>query len=432
MYLYEYRNLTTAFGMTLCYLLLIVQMGSMTALIRRNRKETMLWTIPSFLITLFLLVLMLHDDTDRMSKSQMIFLLSAVAYTIWLTFVTVKTCRTMISNDSIKESIDHLPSGIGFSEKNGLVLLANDCMERICYELTGSDFQDANAFWRQISDGAVSKNVQKLQTESVPAYQTADGTVWSLERKQLHCAGKEIFQYTATDTTLLYQMSEKIQKNNEELTRLNGRLRQYGKNLEEYVKNRELLELKMKIHDKMGQALLATRIWLLQNTTDREKYSSNEKSLQEILRQWELVIALMKKENEPVQDENTWRYVTEAADFAGVKLSLEGKLPKNPDTMHLFVEAAAEALTNAVRHGNADTFFIRIQYTDRKMHCRFTNNGNIPTQPVTESGGLASLRTRIEKAGGRMQVKTEPCFSLEFDLPEGEINESSKCSDCGR
>lgn len=408
-----------AFVMALCYLLLIVQMGSMMTMIQTGKKQkTLLWTVPPFLLTMLLLLVLLCADS--ITGKMVFFLIPAIIYTIWLFLWTGKTSRTTINNNSIKESIDSLPSGIGFSEKDGLVLLANDCMERISYELTGCDYQDADRFWRQLWEGAVRANVQKLQAGSTLAFQTSDGKVWSLEKKELTYNGKEIFQYTATDTTLLYQISEKVQKNNEELTRMNARLQQYGRDMEEYVKSRELLDVKMRVHDKMGQALLATRIWLSKNVSGQENKTGDEKDVQEILKQWKFVTTLMKKESEPQRQEDTWHYITEAADFAGVKLSVEGSFPKNSDTMKLFVEAAAEALTNAVRHGNATDFFVYILHEEKEMHCRFTNNGKVPDQQITESGGLGTLRMRLERAGGRMRVSVTPCFSLEIDLPEGE------------
>ena len=242
-------------------------------------------------------------------------------------------------------------------------------------------------------------------------------------KKQLDCNGEEIFQYTATDTSILYQMSVKWKKNNEELLHMNDRLRQYGNDIGELVRNREILDAKMKIHDEMGQALLAIRAWLLQKSSndlnDEASMASRLESAQELLKRWEYVIALLKKEGEE-EVRNTWHYFTEAADFAGVRISLKGELPKDSKTVSLLVTVAAEALTNAVRHADADTLFIRIMHTKKEVCCSFKNNGKAPEHPVTEGGGLGALRMRIEKSGGRMQTDWQPCFSLNICLPEGE------------
>ena len=51
------------------------------------------------------------------------------------------------------------------------------------------------------------------------------------------------------------------------------------------------------------------------------------------------------------------------------------------------------------------------------MTAVFTNDGAAPETPVTEGGGLTSLRRRVEGAGGRMLVKSMPRFALTVELP---------------
>ena len=48
----------------------------------------------------------------------------------------------------------------------------------------------------------------------------------------------------------------------------------------------------------------------------------------------------------------------------------------------------------------------------------YTNNGKQPKQEIIEGGGLASLRERIERAGGIMTVQSLPFYSLTLTLPE--------------
>lgn len=442
MQLYELSDNVSSLLMALLYLFLLVQIGSSMGFVRRKKKEWLLLTLPIFLFTLLFLMILLYteesEQTDRtailpgfwnragrLPASAVIFLILLIGIcTVFLLLRIRKLYRTTINSNSIKESIDNLPTGLGFATADGLVLLANQCMERLCYEFTGSDFQDASVFWKKITVGDTQSGIQRISYRGAATCVTSDGRVWVLERKQLDCSGQEIFQYTATDTTILYQMSEKLKENNEELSRMNIRLCRYGNDMEELVRNREILEAKMKIHDEMGQALLATRAWLLHkpsgDMTDKAFANFYFELAQEILKRWEYVIALLQKEGEVGNGRNTWSYFTEAADFAGVRVSLEGELPKEPDTVRLLVTAAAEALTNAVRHANADTLLVRILYTNRELHCRFTNNGKIPERPVAEGGGLSALRMRIEKSGGKMQTDWKPCFSLNISLPKGE------------
>ena len=47
-----------------------------------------------------------------------------------------------------------------------------------------------------------------------------------------------------------------------------------------------------------------------------------------------------------------------------------------------------------------------------------TNNGRPPKGEVEESGGLLTLRHRVEDAGGSMQIQSLPVFRLTMVLPK--------------
>lgn len=46
----------------------------------------------------------------------------------------------------------------------------------------------------------------------------------------------------------------------------------------------------------------------------------------------------------------------------------------------------------------------------------FTNNGNPPESEIVEKGGLATLRSMVEAAGGTMEIGTENGFELRISL----------------
>lgn len=225
----------------------------------------------------------------------------------------------------------------------------------------------------------------------------------------LQVNGNKILQLTAVDTTQLYGLSSELQENNKKLKEMNGRLKQYSENIDEYVRNKEILEAKMRIHNEMGQALLSSRSYLLQESSVLQEA--------DILKQWNYVVALLKKESETKNPKNSWSYFVDAADAAGVKILMDGDIPKNEDVAKLIVSAATEALTNAVRHGGADELYVKLAKENGKIRITFTNNGQNPIGPVQEGGGLESLRLRLEEAGGSMTIETEPRFALTASVP---------------
>ena len=330
-------------------------------------------------------------------------------YTFYLFNLTWKSYQNSISRSSIKESIDNLPPGLRFSAPNGRILLANRRMEMLCRTITGADFQDAEMFWDYLTQEKNFKGTKRISSGDAPSFQLKDGTVWTFRQKVLQVNGNKILQLTAVDTTQLYGLSSELQENNKKLKEMNGRLKQYSENIDEYVRNKEILEAKMRIHNEMGQALLSSRSYLLQESSVLQEA--------DILKQWNYVVALLKKESETKNPKNSWSYFVDAADAAGVKILMDGDIPKNEDVAKLIVSAATEALTNAVRHGGADELYVKLAKENGKIRITFTNNGQNPIGPVQEGGGLESLRLRLEEAGGSMTIETEPRFALTASVP---------------
>ena len=102
----------------------------------------------------------------------------------------------------------------------------------------------------------------------------------------------------------------------------------------------------------------------------------------------------------------------EAANTIGVRLNVQGNLPEDTEIKNLFVSAAVEALTNAVRHGKATTLFIELHENSYCYKVVFRNDGQQPTAPIKEGGGLGSLRNKVQRANGEMSVLSQPAFQL--------------------
>ena len=85
----------------------------------------------------------------------------------------------------------------------------------------------------------------------------------------------------------------------------------------DFVRSREILEMKMQIHNEIGQALLATRAWL---------QSQEDGGESRLFKQWEAIIALMRAEAEPKQGKTDWEIFCRCTQAAGVEIRLDGKV----------------------------------------------------------------------------------------------------------
>ena len=413
--------------MTLLYLLSLIQIGCLIASFEGKTKYLVKYILPVFLLTFTELIFLRYVDKQIVvygelpSEKRWNWLFQFPAEAAWLmvliicifTFLSLyrilKYYRNSITVSSIKESIDNLPTGLSFSSPNGRILLANRKMEMLCHAVTGRDFQDAEQFWDILYKGFVSEDAERISEGNTPGIRLSDSTIWTFGKKILTVENHTVVQITAADTTELYELSEDLKENNRQLADMNIRLRQYGENIDSFVKSREVLEAKMRIHNEIGQALLASRSYLLHEAAPLQEA--------DILKRWDYIVSLLKKESAPQDFRRTWNYFADAADSAGVKITLEGELPDNEETVKMIVAAAAEALTNAVRHAGADELSIKLYESENKLEITFTNNGRRPSGEITEGGGLEALRLRLEEAGGSMKISARPHFVLNVTLP---------------
>ena len=236
-----------------------------------------------------------------------------------------------------------------------------------------------------------------------------DGTVRSFRRDTITIEGTPIVQLTAVDVTEPYRLTEKLREQNEALDEMNTRLRRYGENVDELVRKQALLDTKVRIHSEFGQALLAARRFLAQpEVADPEP----------LLSQWSKNIAMLRQSTVSNDGEQTLNELYEAARSVGIRIALDGQFPDSSKEKCLMVSAAAEALTNAVKHAGATELSIRLEETGQAYLATFTNNGRKPSGPITEGGGLGNLRKQIERAGGRMETAISPGFALIVNLPK--------------
>ena len=69
-------------------------------------------------------------------------------------FLQVRVLRryreTRLTPDTIRQTVDLLPTGLMVSEPDGTVLLANLSMTELCRKLTGELLSDAGRFWQYV------------------------------------------------------------------------------------------------------------------------------------------------------------------------------------------------------------------------------------------------------------------------------------------
>lgn len=346
-----------------------------------------------------------------------VLVITAVLAGVLASAVVREVClrRATLTRSAIKESLDHLTTGLCFYAENGRVLLVNHQMVRLCHAMLGSDLQNASAFWEALSGGTMQPGIMRLSMGNQPSFRLADQTVWTFSREEL----QGFYQITAADTTQLQELTEDLKQKNMALAALHLRLKAYEENVEALSRTKEQLHTKARIHNELGQVLLTTRRYL----TDPSRQQPAP------FARWERSIAMLRMEAEHTAEHPSLQMLIQTANTSGVAVEVDGKLPPQAETERLFLEAAAEALTNAVRHADARRLSIAFSETDSQYQVTFQNDGRVPENRITEGGGLSSLRRKIEMAGGTMCITCRGRYALTLSVPKQGGETCEACSD---
>ena len=321
--------------------------------------------------------------------------LSLTALSLFASFALWHKGKRQISPVSIKESCDHLPSALCFAWENGQPCLKNLKMDELSHLLTGGALLNANVFWETI--------------ESQPIVTLENGQTWSFERVRMEMNGKIVYQITGTNITEEARLQRELEEDNLRLKAMNRRLRQYGQDVQEATREKEILRAKTRVHDEIGHALLQTRQFLSGTQGDAES----------VCAAWRQNVRLLLGKYADERRVDTFGQLAHAARAIGVTIERRGVFPADGTENAQLVEAAAhECLTNLVRHAGGTRLEIIGEKTATGWSIRYLNNGDVPSGPIVEGSGLTALRARTEAAGGKMDIAHAPRFELTLTLPE--------------
>ena len=318
-----------------------------------------------------------------------------VALGIWISRKLFLASRRQISPVSIKESSDHLPCALCFAWENGQPCLKNYIMDELSHLLTGEALLNANAFWETIAHE--------------PIVTLSNGQTWSFERTRMALSGQSVYQITGTNITEKARLKRELERDNLRLEAMNRRLRQYGQEVQELTREKEILRAKTRVHDEIGHVLLQTRQFLSGARGDAES----------ICAEWRQNTHLLLGKYADEKPLDTFEQLSLAARAIGVTIERSGAFPEDgTENAHLIESAAHECLTNLVRHANGTRLEIFGEATANGWEIRYLNDGDVPSQPIVEGSGLSSLRAQVEAAGGAMAVEHAPRFRLTLILPQ--------------
>ena len=208
------------------------------------------------------------------------------------------------------------------------------------------------------------------------------------------------------DITEEYKLHQKLNGQNKKLKENNKKILLSIDNIEKLEKEKNLLKLKNKYHDILGQ-----------NLSILQQYLNKENITQENFEEIKFMIQKMFIDIEDTDDTNAnLENLIKIHKKNGTDIIIDGKLPQNKETAKVFFEIIREATTNAIRHAGSSKVFVNIKETLKETYMIITNDGRKPNEFITENQGIKDMRRKVKKLGGMFYISTVPEFSVNISI----------------
>lgn len=208
------------------------------------------------------------------------------------------------------------------------------------------------------------------------------------------------------DITEEYKLHQKLNGQNKKLKENNKKILLSIDNIEELEKEKNLLKLKNKYHDILGQ-----------NLSILQQYLNKENITQENFEEIKFMIQKMFIDIEDTDDTNAnLENLIKIHKKNGTDIIIDGKLPQNKETAKVFFEIIRETTTNAIRHAGSSKVFVNIKETLEETYMIITNDGRKPNEFITENQGIKDMRRKVKKLGGMFYISTVPEFSVNISI----------------
>ncbi len=323
--------------------------------------------------------------------STSLLLLSFIASLFILIYLFAKR-KTMLTNTSAKEALNKLPSGLCYYYENGRILMANTKMIDLCQRITGTSLLNGRDLYNAL--------------ENKQIFVFSDLSAYYFRRNLTDYEKEPIYELIAYDVSEFYHKNTELKENNARISRMNEQLKAYKQDMFDSIREKEILETKMNIHDETNRLLLSTRNAIGGDYSDEDKRG--------LLKTWQQNILLLCKEAGLNSDESD--VMSDLSTLAGsynLSFHAEGDLESlNKYFLQVFVYAAKEAMANACKHGNANNLYAKIYEKEGSYSFSFENDGVIPEGTVTPSGGLKNLKSILMEKKGDLIIETTPGFNL--------------------
>lgn len=317
--------------------------------------------------------------------------LFAKSLTILLNSLT--KLKSNINYYSLKEALDGLKTAVMFeSEFN--VVYENLAMKTLLEKLNIKQNQSSFEIWQSLKS---RENFKIIDEQNILVF--LDKKVYSFSMIK-----QSKTQIYAFDITKEYLTTTEIENKQNELKTKQTEILQMIENLDEIERQREVLSLKSKLHDIIGQRLFILHHIL--DVIDEKTFDLNSvKSL--------LKTMLDEIDNEDISEaQNLQNSIVTAFEMIGFNIEISGEIPKETPKAKALVKIIRECATNAIRHANATKLFVNI--SNNKIE--ISDNGKKQNTSFIEGTGIKGMRLNAKTLGGELIISKDIGFKVVIEM----------------
>lgn len=246
---------------------------------------------------------------------------------------------------------------------------------------------------------------------------------------------------------LLYQMKEttgrkheleilydELRKKHYELEEARKRIFEYAKKIEQFAQIEERNRIAREIHDELGHQLVrmkmmaeaAVQIYPTQSEKAMSLITRVRDQMTDSMESLRSTVKRMKPEEEAVKNYSLEKLMEEAGYGGGVAMEYQISgmpFPLYPSEEFVLYRNAQEAITNAIRHGQAGRVLIHLDYQSNCLLLSISNDGHLPKAEEIKFGlGLSGMEERLHVLGGKLEIQWAERFTVHSILPRRELH----------
>lgn len=340
--------------------------------------------------------------------------------------------KTNLSRFSMKQAFDTFPGGLAIGKEHGTVLLINHKMREVMAQLGLTPDRRISgirkAFRRVLKDQELQARhseeagytlTRLMETQELKLSDkeddfrsfTCDGRVYSYKEDLFHIGKQAYWQISLTDISEESDLIQKISQKNQELQGNNLQLQEMLQHIEDIQMDKETLRMRNRIHDVMGQRLSILHSSLQQ--MDRNE----EIPLDELI---QLLEDMMKDLNEPesLNPDQRFQNIKKTAEIVGTDLVKEGTIPTQAEVAEVMLQILREAVTNAIRHGQAEQVTANFREDADHYYLEILNSGHVPEAKIVEGEGIKGMRHKLAALAGTMDIESQGHFTIKITIPK--------------